>query len=100
MQPVYDFQHHDSNKYINMRLFEQCGQFSSNEELAGQNKYIGEIRQGDIVNYLNDQSVLVALRGIIHLNSYNEIRPYLAKMLKQKVSSIVLQISDIIDIEI
>lgn len=69
------------------------------EELAGQNKSSGHSDKVVSVSYLNDQSVLVALSGIIRLNSFNEIRSCLAKMLEQKIPSIALQVNDIIDID-
>jgi HD-like signal output (HDOD) protein/anti-anti-sigma regulatory factor/DNA-binding response OmpR family regulator len=69
------------------------------EELAGQNNSAGNSDKVVSVSYLNDQSVLVALRGVIRLNSFNEIRSCLAKMLEQKVQSIALQVNDIVDID-
>jgi HD-like signal output (HDOD) protein/anti-anti-sigma regulatory factor/DNA-binding response OmpR family regulator len=69
------------------------------EELAGLNSQSGQSDKVIAVNYLNDQVVLIALSGIIRLNSFNEIRSCLAKMLEQKIQSIALQVNDIIDID-
>lgn len=69
------------------------------EDLAGHDSCRGLSDEVVTVNYLNDQAVLIALRGIIRLNSFNEIRSSLARMLEQKVPSIALQVQDIVDID-
>jgi HD-like signal output (HDOD) protein/anti-anti-sigma regulatory factor/DNA-binding response OmpR family regulator len=74
-------------------------ELKSYEELAGQNSTPEQPDRVLSVNYLNDKTVLIALSGIIRLNSFNEIRSCLAKMLEQKIPSIGLQVNDIIDID-
>jgi HD-like signal output (HDOD) protein/anti-anti-sigma regulatory factor len=51
------------------------------------------------INYLNDQIVLITLRGTIRLNSFNEIRSSLVKILEQKTNCIAIQVNDIVDID-
>jgi HD-like signal output (HDOD) protein/anti-anti-sigma regulatory factor/DNA-binding response OmpR family regulator len=51
------------------------------------------------VNYLNDQSAILALRGVIRLSSFNEIRYNLLRLLDKNYQNIAVQVNDIIDID-
>lgn len=51
------------------------------------------------IKHLNSTTVLITLRGIIRLNSFNEIRSNLAQMLEQKIPAIAINVNEIIDID-
>jgi anti-anti-sigma regulatory factor len=69
------------------------------DELTGQNDSVNQSEKTVTINYHNDQTVLITLRGIIRLNSFNEIRSSLVKILEQKTHCIAIQVNDIIDID-
>lgn len=69
------------------------------DELTGQSELSGPQDKILSVNYLNDQTVLVILKGVIRLYHFNEIRSCLVKMLEQKIPCIAVQLNDIVDID-